>query len=107
MTIDFEQGDQQMVDASAMAEKLAALGSMEAVKESGAFDELMAQIDAGEIQLDGKDGFIQQIIRAGLERGLQAELTGHLGYDKHSAEGRGTDNSTNEHLPEDRVHGGR
>lgn len=99
MTIDFEQGDQQMVDASAMAEKLAALGSMEAVKESGAFDELMAQIDAGEIQLDGKDGFIQQIIRAGLERGLQAELTGHLGYDKHAAEGRGTDNSRNGTYP--------
>lgn len=99
MTIDFEHGDQQMVDASAMAEKLAALGSMEAVKESGAFDELMAQIDAGEIQLDGTDGFIQQLIRAGLERGLQAELTDHLGYDKHAAEGRGTDNSRNGTYP--------
>lgn len=99
MTIDFEQGDHQMVDASATAEKFAALGSMEAVKESGAFDELMAQIDAGEIQLDGKDGFIQQIIRAGLERGLQAELTGHLGYDKHAAEGRGTENSRNGSYP--------
>lgn len=99
MSIDFEQGDQQMVDASAMADKLAALGSMEAVKETGAFDELMAQIDAGEIQLDGTDGFIQQIIRAGLERGLQAELTGHLGYDKHAAEGRGTDNSRNGTYP--------
>lgn len=72
MKIDFEQGDHQMVDASVTAERFAALGSMEDVKESGAFDELMAQIDAGEIELSGKDGFIQQIIRAGLEPGLQA-----------------------------------
>lgn len=34
----------------------------------------MGQIDRGEIQLSGKDGFLQQIIRAGLERGLEAEL---------------------------------
>jgi len=87
------------VDAAAVANKLAAAGSMEAIQESGAFDELMGQIDRGEIELSGKDGFIQQIIRAGLERGLQAELTGHLGYDKHAAEGRGTENSRNGSYP--------
>lgn len=51
-----------MVDAASMADKSADLASMEAVKESGAFDELMGQIDRCEIQLDGKEGFIQQII---------------------------------------------
>src|SRR5690625_1251009 len=95
MTIEHEQVEHEMVDASETADKLAALGSMEAVKESGAFDELMGQIDRGEIELDGKDGFIQQIIRAGLERGLQAELTGHLGYDKHATQGQGSGNSRN------------
>src|SRR5690625_2990510 len=95
MTIEHEQVEHEMVDASETADKLAALGSMEAVKESGAFDELMGQIDRGEIELDGKDGFIQQIIRAGLERGLQAELTGHLGYDKHATQGQGSGNSCN------------
>lgn len=95
MTIDFEQVEHDVVDAGSMADKFAELGSMEAVKDSGAFDELMGQIDRGEIQLDGKEGFIQQIIRAGLERGLNAELTEHLGYEKHAAEGRGTGNSRN------------
>lgn len=95
MTIENEQVEHEMVDASASAEKFAELGSMDAVKESGAFDELMGQIDRGEIELSGKDGFIQQIIRAGLERGLKAELSGHLGYEQHASEGRGSGNSRN------------
>ena len=45
-----------MENASDIAEKIAALGSMDAVKDSGAFGELMGFIDRGEIQLDGKDG---------------------------------------------------
>ena len=68
------------VDAMEAAEQIAAVGNMEALKASGAFDELMGQIDRGQIELEGKDGFIQQLIKAGLERGLQAELTEHLGY---------------------------
>lgn len=95
MTIDYEQVEHDVVDAASMADRLAELGSMEAVQDSGAFDELMGQIDRGELQLDGKDGFIQQIIRAGLERGLNAELTEHLGYDKHAPEGHGSGNSRN------------
>jgi hypothetical protein len=56
-----------------LARRAAAAGSMDALKASGAFDELMAQIDSGQLELDGKDGFIQQLIKASLERGLQAE----------------------------------
>lgn len=55
---------------------------VEALEASGALDELYSMIDAGEVRLDGKDGLIQQLIKAGLERGLQAELSDHLGYDK-------------------------
>ena len=49
---------------------------------SGALDGLFAQIDAGEIELTGDGGFIPGLIKAALERGLQAELTDHLGYEK-------------------------
>ena len=56
MTIQKDQAEQSMENASDIADKFAALGSMDAVKESGAFDELMGFIDRGEIQLDGKDG---------------------------------------------------
>ena len=62
-----------------------------ALEASGALDDLYARIDAGEVQLEGKDGLIQQLIKAGFERGLQAELSDHLGYDKgdgHRRSGR-------------------
>lgn len=95
MTIQKDQAEQSMENASDIAEKIAALGSMDAVKDSGAFEELMGFIDRGEIQLDGKDGFIQQIIRAGLERGLKSELSSHLGYEQGEAHGRFLPNSRN------------
>ena len=62
-----------------------------ALEASGALDDLYARIDAGDVQLEGRDGLIQQLIKAGLERGLQAELADHLGYDKgdgHRRSGR-------------------
>ena len=34
------------------------------------------------MQLTGEGGFVPGLIKAALERGLQAELTGHLGYEK-------------------------
>lgn len=37
--------------------------------ESGVLDDLFAQIDAGEIELEGSGGLIQQLIKTGLERG--------------------------------------
>ncbi len=49
---------------------------------SGALDGLFAQIDAGDIELTGDGGFIPSLIKAALERGLQAELSEHLGYEK-------------------------
>lgn len=51
-------------------------------------------IDAGEVRLEGKDGLIQQVIK-GLERGLQAELSGHLGYVKGDPEAAFHPNSRN------------
>jgi putative transposase len=72
---------------------------MEALKASGAFDELMNQIDSGQLELDGRDGFIQQLIKASLERGLQAELSGHLGYDKGDPIGRFLPNARNGSYP--------
>ncbi|WP_424923550.1 IS256 family transposase [Auritidibacter ignavus] len=50
------------------------------LKASGALDELFARIDAGEIELTGNGGVIPELIKETLERGLQAEMTSHLGY---------------------------
>lgn len=48
--------------------------------ESGLMDDLFAKVNAGEIELEGAGGLIQQLIKSGLERGLQAELTEHVEY---------------------------
>ena len=70
-----------------------------ALEASGVLDDLYARIDAGQIQLEGHDGLIQQLIKAGLERGLQAELSDHLGYDKGDPDARFFDNSRNGSYP--------
>src|SRR6218665_56169 len=63
--------------------------------ESGMLDDLFAKIHPGEVQLDGDGGFIQQLIKTGLERGLQAELTEHVGYEKGDPEAALHGNSRN------------
>jgi len=67
----------------------------EEVMSSGVLDEMFAQIDAGQLQLSGKDGFVQNLIKAALERGLKAELTDHLGYEKGDPEAGLYPNSRN------------
>ena len=62
---------------------------------SGALDEIFAKIDAGELDLTGAEGFIPGLVKAALERGLQAELTGHLGYEKGAEEASLFANSRN------------
>jgi transposase-like protein len=62
---------------------------------SGALDEIFARIDAGELDLTGSGGFIPGLIKAALERGLQAELSQHLGYEKGAPEASLFANSRN------------
>ena len=62
---------------------------------SGALDELFAKIDAGELDLTGDGGFIPELIKATLERGLQSELADHLGYEKGDSAASAHANSRN------------
>ena len=55
---------------------------VEELRASGALDALFDKIDAGEVELTGEGGLIPGLIKAALERGLQAELADHLGYEK-------------------------
>ena len=43
----------------------------------------------------GEHGLLKQLTKAILERALSAELTTHLGYEKHEVAGRGSGNSRN------------
>ena len=45
--------------------------------------------------LIGENGLLKQLTKAVIERALQAELTTHLGYEKHSPEGHNNGNSRN------------
>lgn len=58
-------------------------------------DELLAEVGPEGLRLTGDGGFLPQLIKAVLERGLQVELTDHLGYDKGDPAGRVIPNSRN------------
>jgi putative transposase len=57
-------------------------------------DELLAGYAKPE-DLTGPEGLLKRLTGALVERALEAELTEHLGYEEHSAEGRGSGNSRN------------
>jgi putative transposase len=67
--------------------------------EAGLLDRLMERVDDDGLRLTGEGGFLPEMIKAVLERGLQAELTDHLGYDKGDPAGRGSPNSRNGSTP--------
>ena len=45
----------------------------------------------------GSDGLLANLQKAVMERALEAELTAHLGYERHDPAGRGSGNSRNGH----------
>lgn len=72
-----------------------AADAIEELRAAGALDALFAKIDAGEVQLTGEGGLVPGLIKAALERGLQAELSDHLHYEKGDPEARFYPNSRN------------
>jgi hypothetical protein len=67
--------------------------------EAGLLDRLMERVGDDGLRLTGEGGFLPEMIKAVLERGLQAELTDHLGYEKGDPAGRGSPNSRNGSTP--------
>ena len=65
------------------------------LKASGALDELFAKIDSGEVELTGAGGMMPALIKEALERGLQAEMSSHLGYEPGDRGAKTTMNSRN------------
>ena len=57
-------------------------------------DKLLADYEKPE-DITGEHGLLKQLTKALVERALQAELTTHLGYEKHSPEGHNSGNSRN------------
>jgi putative transposase len=67
--------------------------------EAGLFDDLFKGIDAGSVQLTGEGGFLPEMVKAVLERGLKAELSDHLGYEHGERVGRAAGNTRNGSTP--------
>jgi len=67
---------------------------MDKKKLDAAMDELLRDYRGPE-DITGPDGLLKQLTKALLERTIGAELTHHLGYEKHSPAGRGSGNSRN------------
>lgn len=57
-------------------------------------DQLLKDYQSPEDVL-GENGLLKQLTKAVLERAMQAELTHHLGYEKHSLTGKNSGNSRN------------
>ena len=64
------------------------------LKASGALDQIFTQIDQG-VPLTGEDGLLGGMLKAALERGLEAELTDHVGYERGAPEASAFPNSRN------------
>src|SRR5215208_4620664 len=73
--------------------------AVEKMVQAGMLDDLMNQVDSGDVQLTGEGGFLPELVKRVLEAGLQAELTDHLGYEKHDRAGHGSGNSRNGFIP--------
>jgi putative transposase len=81
-------------DGPVSAESLAS-----ALSDGPWLDELMGHVDRSGLRLTGEGGFLPALIKAVLEKGLAAELSDHLGYDKGDPAGRGSPNSRNGSTP--------
>jgi len=62
--------------------------------DKGLIDKLLADYEKPE-DLIGENGLLKQLTKALVERALQAELTTHLGYEKHDPEGHNSGNTRN------------
>lgn len=70
----------------------------DSLTESGALDEIFARIDAGE-SLTGHAGLLKGMLKATLERGLNTEMSDHVGYDRGDPDASQFPNSRNGTYP--------
>lgn len=62
-------------------------------------DQLLASAGERGVSLTGEGGFLPEMIKSVLERGMGAELTSHLGYERGDVAGHGSGNSRNGTTP--------
>jgi transposase-like protein len=110
MVADTQEGDDGE-DAGAVAAPVSGIRAARAARRAAAreglselvdeawLDQAVAQLRSDGARLTGPGGFLSGLIKQVLERGLQAELSEHLGYKRHEVDGRGSGNSRNGFTP--------
>ncbi|WP_067684306.1 IS256 family transposase [Nocardia miyunensis] len=78
-----------------MSETLEAVANKDAAETKRLAEQLLAQAKEQGIDLVGPGGLLNQLTKTVLETALEAEMTEHVGYEKHDPAGRGTGNSRN------------
>jgi putative transposase len=66
-----------------------------AIDEQSVAEQLVAQAREKGLELVGPEGLLSQLTKRVLETALEAEMSDHLGYDKHDPVGRNLGNSRN------------
>jgi putative transposase len=88
-----------MPEVSTGKENTVTVNAMRPDPVEGSVEEQVARIieqaQAEGLQLTGAGGLLPDMIKQAVEAALHAEMTDHLGYEKHAAEGRGSGNSRN------------
>src|SRR3954462_10806435 len=88
-----------LVTKQEAGEPFSAKEQVDRLGDAGLLDEVMSRVGEGGVQLTGEGGFLPELVRRVLEAGLAAELTDHLGYEKHDRAGYGSGNSRNGSTP--------
>lgn len=86
-------------DQAPQGRQEAAARRLAGVLSPQAIDGLIADAADAGIGLDGAGGLLQQMMKAVLERALQAEMADHLGYEEGDPAGRGSGNNRNGSYP--------
>jgi putative transposase len=79
------------------AARRAAAKAVADLVDAKTMDAILEQVKGDGLRLTGPGGFLSELVKSVLERGLQAELNEHLGYRAHDPAGKGSGNSRNGH----------
>ena len=80
----------ELVDTTDRDEKIGSMAT-DIVDQKQLAEQLLAQAKEQNVELVGPDGLLGQLTKNVLESALDAELSEHLGYEKHDSAGRGDD----------------
>lgn len=93
MSVTFDVNERGVVSSSPSGR------GVEGMIDDVALEQMMSTASERGVALTGEGGFLPELIKAVLERGMKAELTDHLGYEKNDPLGRGSGNSRNGTTP--------